>query len=174
MLSLTQGGATARPFITHYNALDLDTYLRIALELPLKRLIVGGMEKVFEIGRIFRNEGLDTRHNPEFTMLEAYEAFVDYTEMMALLEDLVSSAAEAAIGTTNVVIRGEEISLAPPYRRRHHGRPHPRAPRRRRPPLACRSTPSTPCSMRSSWATTRAGGPGGSWPSSTTSGSNRC
>ena len=75
------------------------------------------MEKVFEIGRIFRNEGLDTRHNPEFTMLESYEAFVDYTEMMALLEDLISSAATAAIGTTNVTVKGQEISLAPPYRR---------------------------------------------------------
>ena len=117
VLSHTQGGATARPFVTHYNALDIDTYLRIALELPLKRLIVGGLEKVFEIGRIFRNEGIDTRHNPEFTMLESYEAFVDYTEMMTLLEDLISSAAEAAIGTTTVVVRGEEISLAPPYRR---------------------------------------------------------
>jgi len=117
VLSLIQGGATARPFVTHYNALDLDTYLRIALELPLKRLIVGGMEKVFEIGRVFRNEGIDTRHNPEFTMLESYEAFVDYTDMMDLVEELISSAAEAAIGTTTVVVRGEEISLAPPYRR---------------------------------------------------------
>ena len=117
VLSHTQGGATARPFITHYNALDLDTYLRIALELPLKRLIVGGMEAVFEIGRIFRNEGLDTRHNPEFTMIESYEAFVDYTEMMTLVEDLVSSAALAAIGTTRITVRGAEIDLAPPYRR---------------------------------------------------------
>jgi lysyl-tRNA synthetase class 2 len=117
VLSLTQGGATARPFVTHYNALDLDTYLRIALELPLKRLIVGGMEAVFEIGRIFRNEGIDTRHNPEFTMIESYEAFVDYTEMMTLVEDLVSSAAMAAIGTTHITVRGTEIDLAPPYRR---------------------------------------------------------
>ena len=117
VLNLVQGGATARPFVTHYNALDIDSYLRIALELPLKRLLVGGMEKVFEIGRIFRNEGLDTRHNPEFTMLESYEAFVDYTEMMALLEDLISSAAKAAIGTTKVTLKGQEISLAPPYRR---------------------------------------------------------
>jgi lysyl-tRNA synthetase class 2 len=117
VLSLTQGGATARPFVTHYNALDIDTFLRIALELPLKRLIVGGMEKVFEIGRIFRNEGIDTRHNPEFTMLESYEAFVDYTDMMTLLEDLISSAATAAIGTTTVTVRGREIDLAPPYRR---------------------------------------------------------
>jgi len=117
VLSLIQGGATARPFRTRYNALDLDTYLRIALELPLKRLIVGGMEKVFEIGRVFRNEGIDTRHNPEFTMLESYEAFVDYTDMMSLVEDLISSAALAAIGTTTVSVRGQEISLAPPYRR---------------------------------------------------------
>ena len=117
VLNLVQGGATARPFVTHYNALDIDSYLRIALELPLKRLLVGGMEKVFEIGRIFRNEGLDTRHNPEFTMLESYEAFVDYTEMMALLEDLISSAAKAAIGTTTVTLKGQEINLAPPSRR---------------------------------------------------------
>jgi lysyl-tRNA synthetase class 2 len=117
VLNLIQGGATARPFITHYNALDIDSYLRIALELPLKRLIVGGMEAVFEIGRIFRNEGLDTRHNPEFTMIEAYQAFVDYTEMMTLVEDLVSSAAVAAIGRTTVSVRGRDIDLAPPYRR---------------------------------------------------------
>ena len=117
VLNLIQSGATARPFVTHYNALDVDSYLRIALELPLKRLIVGGMEKVFEIGRIFRNEGLDTRHNPEFTMLETYEAFVDYTEMMDLVEDLISNAARAAIGTTDVDVRGQTISLAPPYRR---------------------------------------------------------
>ncbi|MEJ5255131.1 MAG: lysine--tRNA ligase [Acidimicrobiales bacterium] len=117
ILNLQQGGATARPFITHYNALDLDTYLRIALELPLKRLIVGGLEKVFEIGRVFRNEGIDTRHNPEFTMLESYEAFADYTDMMTLTEDLVSSAALAANGTTKVTLRGREIDLAPPWPR---------------------------------------------------------
>jgi lysyl-tRNA synthetase class 2 len=117
MLSLQQGGATARPFVTHYNALDLDTYLRIALELPLKRLIVGGMEKVFELGRVFRNEGLDTRHNPEFTMLEAYEAFVDYHEMMTLTEDLVAAAALAANGTTVVELRGRPVDLAPPWPR---------------------------------------------------------
>ena len=117
VLSHTQGGATARPFVTHYNALDVDAYLRIALELPLKRLIVGGMEAVFEIGRIFRNEGLDTRHNPEFTMIEAYLAFADYTEMMDLVEDLVSSVALAAIGHTAVSVKGRAIDLAPPYRR---------------------------------------------------------
>ena len=87
------GGATARPFVTHHNALDIDLLLRIALELHLKRLIVGGFEKVFEIGRVFRNEGLSTRHNPEFTMLELYEAFVDYTDIMALTEELVADAA---------------------------------------------------------------------------------
>jgi lysyl-tRNA synthetase, class II len=117
LMSLVQGGATARPFITHYNALDLDTYLRIALELPLKRLLVGGLERVFEIGRIFRNEGIDTRHNPEFTMLEAYAAFDDYTEMMVLTENLVATAAQAAIGRTTVTLRGVEIDLAPPWRR---------------------------------------------------------
>ncbi len=117
ILSHVQGGATARPFVTHYNALDVDTYLRIALELPLKRLIVGGLDRVFEIGRIFRNEGIDTRHNPEFTMLEAYAAFADYTDMMTLIEDLVSSAATAAIGRTTVEIRGVPIDLAPPWRR---------------------------------------------------------
>ena len=117
MMNLVQGGATARPFVTHYNALDLDTYLRIALELPLKRLIVGGMEGVFEIGRIFRNEGIDTRHNPEFTMVEAYAAFGDYTDMMVLTEGMVATAARSAIGRTTVTVRGTEIDLAPPWRR---------------------------------------------------------
>jgi lysyl-tRNA synthetase class 2 len=116
-LHLQQGGATARPFITHYNALSMDTYLRIALELPLKRLLVGGLERVFEIGRVFRNEGIDTRHNPEFTMLEAYEAFSDYTEMMDLTEQLVSRAALAATGSMTVRVRGVEIDLAPSWRR---------------------------------------------------------
>jgi lysyl-tRNA synthetase class 2 len=117
ILQLQQGGGTARPFQAHYNALDLDTYLRIALELPLKRLIVGGLEKVYELGRVFRNEGIDTRHNPEFTMLEAYEAFVDYREMMTLTEDLVASAALAANGTTVVTLRDTEVELAPPWER---------------------------------------------------------
>lgn len=117
VLNLEQGGATARPFITHFNALDLDTYLRIALELPLKRLIVGGLERVFEIGRVFRNEGIDTRHNPEFTMIEVYQAFADYTDMMTLTERIVSSAALAANGNTEVNIRGTQIDLAPPWRR---------------------------------------------------------
>jgi len=117
ILNLQQGGATARPFITHYNALDIDTYLRIALELPLKRLLVGGFERVFEIGRVFRNEGIDTRHNPEFTMLEAYEAFGDYSEMIELTESLVAGAAMAANGTTTVELRGRTVDLAPPWRR---------------------------------------------------------
>lgn len=117
ILNLQQGGATARPFVTHYNALDIDTYLRIALELPLKRLLVGGLDRVFEIGRVFRNEGIDTRHNPEFTMLEAYEAFGDYTEMIELTEALVAAAAVAANGSTSVELRGETVDLAPPWRR---------------------------------------------------------
>ena len=100
MLQTIQGGASARPFVTHHNALDIDLYLRIALELHLKRLIVGGMERVFEIGRVFRNEGIDTRHNPEFTMLEAYQAFADYHDMMDLTEGLVVAAARAALGDT--------------------------------------------------------------------------
>ncbi|HVN52523.1 MAG TPA: lysine--tRNA ligase [Acidimicrobiales bacterium] len=117
ILNHLQGGATARPFVTHYNALDLDSYLRIALELPLKRLLVGGLDRVFEIGRIFRNEGIDTRHNPEFTMLEAYSAFDDYTDMMRLTEQLVLAAATAAIGRTAVEVRGVTVDLAPPWRR---------------------------------------------------------
>jgi lysyl-tRNA synthetase class 2 len=111
------GGATARPFFTHHNALDLDLVLRIALELHLKRLIVGGLEKVFEIGRVFRNEGLSTRHNPEFTMLELYEAFVDYTDIMVLTEELVAHAARASIGKTVVEFDGAPLELAPPWRR---------------------------------------------------------
>ena len=111
------GGAAAKPFITHHNALDIDMTLRIALELPLKRLIVGGMNRVFEIGRVFRNEGLDTRHNPEFTLLEAYQAFGDYHDMMDLTEAIVAAATEDAIGTTVVNIRGQEVDLKPPWRR---------------------------------------------------------
>jgi lysyl-tRNA synthetase len=117
MLLDQAGGAAARPFITHHNALDLDMYLRIALELPLKRLIVGGMDRVFEIGRVFRNEGLDTRHQPEFTMLEAYQAFADYHDMMELTEAIVAAAAIDANGTTAVSVGGRELDLAPPWRR---------------------------------------------------------
>jgi len=118
VLSLELGGATARPFITHHNALDLDLYLRIATELHLKRLVVGGFERVFEIGRTFRNEGIDTTHNPEFTTLEAYQAFGDYTEMIELTESLVVNAARAALdGSTTVEIRGEMVDLAEPWPR---------------------------------------------------------
>jgi lysyl-tRNA synthetase, class II len=118
MMHAVAGGAAARPFITHHNALDIDLYLRIALELPLKRLLVAGFEKVFEIGRVFRNEGLSTKNQPEFTMLEAYQAFVDYYEMMALTEELVTQVAREAIGTTTVEIDGSSIDLSPPWERR--------------------------------------------------------
>src|SRR4051812_27182034 len=113
VLQTIQGGASARPFVTHSNALDLDLYLRIALELHLKRLIVGGLERVFEIGRVFRNEGVDTRHNPEFTLLEAYQAFGDITDMMELTEGLVTAAARAALGDDLTVhYAGHTIDLA--------------------------------------------------------------
>jgi lysyl-tRNA synthetase class 2 len=111
------GGAAAKPFITHHNALNIDMTLRIALELPLKRLIVGGMNRVFEIGRVFRNEGLDTRHNPEFTLLEAYQAFGDYHDMMDLTEAIIATSCEEAIGTTVVQINGRDVDLKPPWRR---------------------------------------------------------
>ena len=111
------GGAAARPFITHHNALDIEMTLRIALELPLKRLIVGGMDRVFEIGRVFRNEGLDTRHNPEFTLLEAYQAFGDYHDMMELTEAIVVTAVKEATGTTVIRVGDREIDLQPPWRR---------------------------------------------------------
>jgi lysyl-tRNA synthetase class 2 len=117
MMQHIPGGALARPFVTHHNALDIDLYLRIAPELYLKRLVVGGLERVYEIGRVFRNEGIDTKHNPEFTMLEAYQAFADYREMMELVEGMVARAAEEAIGTTRVEWEGSEIELAPPWRR---------------------------------------------------------
>jgi lysyl-tRNA synthetase, class II len=112
------GGAAARPFVTHHNALDLELYLRIAPELYLKRLIIGGFERVFEIGRSFRNEGLSTRHNPEFTMLEAYQAFADYTDMMTLTEEMVATAAREAVGSTEVQVDGEQLELASPWPRR--------------------------------------------------------
>ena len=117
VLHVEAGGAHARPFTTHHNALDLDLYLRIALELHLKRLIVGGMERVFEIGRIFRNEGISTRHNPEFTMMELYQAFADWTDVMAITEELITQAARDALGTSVVTIRGEQVDLAEPWPR---------------------------------------------------------
>jgi lysyl-tRNA synthetase class 2 len=117
VLHVEAGGAHARPFVTHHNALDMDLYLRIALELHLKRLIVGGMERVFEIGRIFRNEGISTRHNPEFTMMELYQAFADWNDVMVITERLITHAAREALGTTVIVIRGQEIDLAEPWPR---------------------------------------------------------
>ena len=118
VLHAQAGGATARPFVTHHNALDMELTMRIALELHLKRLIVGGLERVFEIGRVFRNEGLSTRHNPEFTMLECYQALADYTDMMTLTEVLVTEAANAAVGTTVVEVDGRQVDLTPPWPRR--------------------------------------------------------
>ena len=117
VLNTISGGATARPFITHHNTLGLTMYLRIATELHLKRLIVGGMERVYEIGRIFRNEGMDTKHNPEFTTVELYQAYADFNDMMDLFEDLLSGAAMEILGTYDVEWQGERISLAPGFRR---------------------------------------------------------
>ena len=117
ILNTISGGATARPFITHHNSLDIDMYLRIALELNLKRLIVGGYDKVFEIGRVFRNEGMDIRHNPEFTMLELYAAFEDYNDMMNITEELFSRTANDVLGTTKITYGEQEIDLAPGWKR---------------------------------------------------------
>jgi lysyl-tRNA synthetase class 2 len=116
-MSAIAGGAAARPFITHHNALDMDLYLRIATELYLKRLIVGGFEKVYEIGRIFRNEGISTRHNPEFTMLELYQAYADYEDMMTLTEEMIAAIAEQVLGKTVITYQGREVDLAPPWPR---------------------------------------------------------
>jgi lysyl-tRNA synthetase class 2 len=117
MLHPIAGGAAARPFVTHHNALDMDLYLRIAPELYLKRLVVGGMERVFEIGRSFRNEGIGYRWNPEFTMLELYQAYADYTDMMALIEELVAHVATEVCGGTEVAFDDRAVDLAPPWRR---------------------------------------------------------
>src|SRR5204862_42602 len=111
------GGALARPFTTHHNVLDRTLYLRIATELYLKRLIVGGLERVYELGKDFRNEGVSFKHNPEFTMLEWYEAYADYRDTMERIEQLVPAAAEAAIGTARVNFRGHELDLSPPWTR---------------------------------------------------------
>jgi lysyl-tRNA synthetase class 2 len=111
------GGALARPFVTHHNALDMDLYLRIAPELYLKRLVVGGFERVFELARVFRNEGLSTRHNPEFTMLELYQAYADYGDMMALTEQLVAFLATEVNGSPVVSYGGREVDLTPPWTR---------------------------------------------------------
>src|SRR5699024_7347779 len=119
MLHSIPGGATARPFETHHNALDVDLYMRIAIELHLKRLIVGGLEKDYEIGRVLRNEGISTRHNPEFTMIELYEAYADYQDIMELTENLVAHIAQEVLGTTVVTYGEEEIDLAPRWKRLH-------------------------------------------------------
>jgi lysyl-tRNA synthetase class 2 len=117
VLQPAAGGALARPFVTHHNALDQDFYLRIALELHLKRLIVGGFDKVYEIGRIFRNEGIDTQHSPEFTMLESYEAYADYNNVMAMVEDMVAEVARKVMGTTEIKYGDHSIDLKTPWRR---------------------------------------------------------
>ncbi|OZM55817.1 lysine--tRNA ligase [Lottiidibacillus patelloidae] len=113
------GGASARPFVTHHNALDMTLYMRIAIELHLKRLIVGGLEKVYEIGRVFRNEGVSTRHNPEFTMIELYEAYADYQDIMSLTENMVAHIAQDVLGTTKVTYGDVEIDLSPQWKRIH-------------------------------------------------------
>lgn len=113
------GGASAKPFITYHNALDMQMYMRIAIELHLKRLIVGGMEKVYEIGRVYRNEGVSTRHNPEFTMIELYEAFADFQDIMSLTENMIAYIAEAVLGTTKIEYQGHQVDLTPKWRRAH-------------------------------------------------------
>src|SRR5467141_4152746 len=117
VLQEVPGGGHARPFLTHHNTLDMELYLRIAIELHLKRLIVGGLERVYEIGRVFRNEGLSPRHNPEFTMLECYEAYADYNDVMNLVEDMMVTATAAAGRTSKITYQGEAIDLTPPLRR---------------------------------------------------------
>lgn len=117
ILHNTAGGAAARPFITHHNTLDMDMYLRIATELHLKRLIVGGFDKVYEMGRIFRNEGMSIKHNPEFTTIELYQAYADYEDIMNLTEDMIATVAKKVLGTTIVDYQGETIDLTPPWRR---------------------------------------------------------
>jgi len=117
VLNTIAGGASARPFITHHNTLDIDMYMRIATELPLKRLIIGGMDRVYEIGRIFRNEGMDPKHNPEFTTVELYQAYADFHDMMDICEGIISGAAKEILGTYEVEWMGEKIDLAPGWRR---------------------------------------------------------
>ena len=117
ILSLIAGGAAARPFLTHHNTLNMDMYLRIATELYLKRLIVSGFDKVYEMGKNFRNEGIDIKHNPEFTMIELYEAYSDYNDMMRLTEDLISSVCLKVCGSMKVEYQGTEIDFTPPWRR---------------------------------------------------------
>ena len=122
MMHPIPGGAAARPFVTHHNALDMELFLRIAPELYLKRLVVGGLEKVFEINRNFRNEGISTRHNPEFTMLEFYEAYQDYHYLMDLTETLLREVAQKVLGTTTLTYQGATIDLGAAVRPPHDGR----------------------------------------------------
>ncbi|WP_448381182.1 lysine--tRNA ligase [Gloeomargarita sp.] len=117
VLQTEAGGADARPFITYHNALEMDLYLRIATELHLKRLIVGGFERIYELGRIFRNEGISTRHNPEFTSIELYQAYADYSDMMQLTEDLVTTVTQELLGSLAITYQGQAIDLTPPWRR---------------------------------------------------------
>lgn len=119
MMHSIAGGAAARPFVTHHNALDMELYMRIAIELHLKRLIVGGLEKVYEIGRVFRNEGISTRHNPEFTMIELYEAYADYQDIMNLTENLIAHIAQDVLGSTTVQYGEDQVNLAPGWKRWH-------------------------------------------------------
>lgn len=117
ILQTIPGGASARPFITHHNTLDIDMYMRIALELPLKRLIVGGLERVYEIGRVFRNEGMDTNHNPEFTLLELYQAYTDYYGMMDITEGIIKEVAQKVAGTDKITYQGVELDFSKPFER---------------------------------------------------------
>ncbi|MCJ8278597.1 MAG: lysine--tRNA ligase, partial [Rivularia sp. ALOHA_DT_140] len=117
VMSSEAGGADARPFITYHNTMEMQLYLRIATELHLKRLIVGGFEKIFELGRIFRNEGISTRHNPEFTSIELYQAYADYNDMMDLTEGIITTVSQEVIGTLNINYQGTEVDLTPPWRR---------------------------------------------------------
>ncbi len=117
VLNTIAGGASARPFVTHHNTLDIDMFMRIATELPLKRLIIGGMDRVYEIGRIFRNEGMDPKHNPEFTTVELYQAYADFHDMMDIAEGIISGAAKEILGTYQVEWMGEQIDLTPGWRR---------------------------------------------------------
>ena len=126
MMHAIAGGAAARPFITHHNALDIPLFMRIAIELHLKRLIVGGLEKVYEIGRVFRNEGVSTRHNPEFTMIELYEAYADFRDIMSLTENLIAHIAQDVLGTTTIQYGEYEVDLKPEWKRLPYGRCHQR------------------------------------------------
>src|SRR5690625_1954157 len=119
MMHTIAGGAEARPFVTHHNALDMELYMRIAIELHLKRLIVGGLEKVYEIGRVFRNEGVSTRHNPEFTMIEIYEAYADYQDIMNLTENMIAHIAKEVLGSTKVKYGDIDVDLEPKWKRLH-------------------------------------------------------